>query len=71
MKRFPKPKGDNCYMLNYSLDSFYNMKALTNSFTLSLEDTGTPTHVTVLQSMMLRAFWKNAPEDLQLLMKIL
>lgn len=58
MKHWPRAKGDNCYMLSYSLDSFYNTKALANSFTLSLEDMGTPTHVTALQSMMLRAFWK-------------
>lgn len=56
MKHFPSPKGDNCYMLSYSLDSFYNTKALTNLITLSLEDMGTPIHVTALQSMMLRAF---------------
>lgn len=58
IKHFPNSKGDKCDMLSYSLDSFYNTKALTNLFTLSLEDTGTPTHVTVLHSMMLRAFWK-------------
>lgn len=65
-------KGDNCYRLSYSLDSFYqNTKTWTNSFTLSLEDMGTPTRVTVLQSMMLRAFWKMHLRDLRPPMQIL
>lgn len=51
MNHFPHSKGNNFY-------SFYNTKALTNSFTLLLEDMGTPTHVTVSQSMMLRVFEK-------------
>lgn len=55
MKHFPNSKDDNYYMLSYTTDSFYNAKALTNSFTLSLEDMRTLTHLTVLHIMMLKA----------------
>lgn len=70
MKHFPSSKGDNYYMPSYSLDSFYNTKALTNSFTLSLKDTYS-CHCFAQHDAQSSAILKNAPEDPQLFMQIL
>lgn len=62
MKHFPSSKGDNYYMQSYSLDSFYNTKALMNLFTLSLEDTYS-CHCFAQHDAQSSTILKNAPED--------
>lgn len=69
MKYFLNSKGDNYYMRSYSLDSFYNIKPLTNMFTLPLEDTYS-CHCFAQHDVQSFTILKNAPEDLQLLMQI-
>lgn len=69
MKYFLNSKDDNYYMRSYSLDSFYNIKPLTNMFTLPLEDTCS-CHRFAQHDVQSFTILKNAPEDLQLLMQI-